>query len=124
MQRSKHLALMFLLGATLVGGALGFTADRWYVRDHLAATCNAPRVSLYDQLQLNPAQRASMDSIIDDRHRKFDELFKPIRAQMDSIRSDARNQMRAVLNPQQRERFEAILADQQQRANDKRGSRK
>ena len=27
MQRSKHLAMMFLLGAVLVGGALGFTAD-------------------------------------------------------------------------------------------------
>jgi hypothetical protein len=28
MQRSRSLALMFLLGALLVGGALGFTADR------------------------------------------------------------------------------------------------
>ena len=33
MQRSKNLAMMFLLGAVLVGGALGFTADRVWTRD-------------------------------------------------------------------------------------------
>jgi hypothetical protein len=29
MQRSKQQALMFLLGAVLVGGAVGFSADRY-----------------------------------------------------------------------------------------------
>jgi hypothetical protein len=36
MQRSRSLALMFLLGALLVGGALGFTADRVLTGDRCA----------------------------------------------------------------------------------------
>jgi hypothetical protein len=122
MQRSKNLAVMFLLGAVLVGGALGFTADRVWMRD---AACSDPRASralLYDRLELNAAQRAAWDSILDDRHRQFDSLFKPIKPQMDSIRSRSRAQMRALLTtPQQRERFEAII---QPRPNDKRETSK
>jgi hypothetical protein len=111
MQRSKSLAMMFLLGAVLVGGALGFTADRVWMRD--ATVCSDPKVSralLYDRLDLNAAQRAAWDSILDDRHRQFDSLFKPIKPQMDSIRSRSRAQMRALLTTEkQRERFEAII---------------
>jgi hypothetical protein len=122
MQRSKNLAMMFLLGAVLVGGALGFTADRVWMRD---AACKDPRASrelLYDRLELNTAQRAAWDSILDDRHRQFDSLFKPIKPQMDSIRSRSRAQMRALLTtPEQRARFEAIL---QPRPNDKRETSK
>lgn len=117
MQRSKNLAMMFLLGAVLVGGALGFTADRVWRRD---AWCKDPRASkelLYDRLELGPKQRAAFDSILDDRHRQFDSLFKPIRPQMDSIRARSRAQMRALLTTsEQRERFEAII---QPRPNEK-----
>ena len=122
MQRSKNLAMMFLLGAVLVSGALGFTADRLWMRD---AACNDPRASralLYDRLELNAAQRAEWDSILDDRHRQFDSLFKPIKPQMDSIRSRSRAQMRALLTtPEQRARFEAII---QPRPNEKRETSK
>jgi len=123
MQRSKHLAMMFLLGAVLVGGALGFTADRVWMKD---ASCNDPRASralLSDRLDLNTAQRAALDSILDDRHRQFDSLFKPIRPQMDSIRLRSRAQIRALLTtPEQRERFEAILREP--KPNDKRETSK
>ena len=123
MQRSKHLALMFLLGAVLVGGALGFTADRVWMKD---ASCTDPRASralLSDRLDLNAAQRAALDSILDDRHRQFDSLFKPIRPQMDSIRLRSRAQIRALLTtPEQRERFEAILREP--KPNDKRETSK
>ncbi len=111
MQRSKNLAMMFLLGAVLVGGALGFTADRVWMRD---AACNDPRASralLYDRLALNAEQRAAWDSILDDRHRQFDSLFKPIKPQMDSIRTRSRAQMRALLTtPEQRAKYDAIIA--------------
>jgi len=123
MQRSKNLAMMFLLGAVLVGGALGFTADRVWMRD--ATICSDPKASralLYDRLDLTSAQRAAWDSILDDRHRQFDSLFKPIRPQMDSIRARSRAQMRALLTtPEQRERFETII---QPRPNEKRETSK
>ena len=122
MQRSKHLAMMFLLGAVLVGGALGFTADRVWMRD--VAYTSDPRASralLYDRLELNAMQRAAWDSILDDRHRQFDSLFKPIKPQMDSIRSRGRAQIRALLTPEQLERFEKIT---QPRPNEKRETQK
>jgi hypothetical protein len=126
MQRSKNLAMMFLLGAVLVGGALGFTADRVWMRD--AAICSDPKASralLYDRLELTGAQRAAWDSILDDRHRQFDSLFKPIRPQMDSIRARSRAQMRALLTtPDQRERFEAIIQPRPNEKNEKRETSK
>lgn len=110
MQRSKHLALMFLLGAVLVGGALGFTADRYMLRD-AGRDPRSSRALLYDRLELSTAQRAAMDSILDDRHRQYKALLEPVRPQMDSIRFRARAQIRALLTPEQLERFEQILDD-------------
>ena len=119
MQRSKHLAMMFLLGAVLVGGALGFTADRVWLKDPSYNDPRASRALLSDRLELNTAQRAALDSILDERHRQFDSLLKPIRPQMDSIRMRSRAQIRALLTtPEQRERFEEILREP--KPNDKR----
>src|SRR5688500_7744633 len=109
MLRSKHLALMFLLGAVLVGGALGFTADRVMFRDRQ----DSSRASFYEQLDLDDAQRVALDSILDERHRQFALVLKPVRPQLDSIRLSARAQMRQVLRGEQIARFEAILAEQE-----------
>jgi len=123
MQRSKHLAMMFLLGAVLVGGALGFTADRVWMKDTSNNDPRASRALLSERLDLNAAQRAALDSILDERHRQFDSLLKPIRPQMDSIRMRSRAQIRALLTtPEQRERFEAILREP--KPNDKRETSK
>ena len=123
MQRSKHLAMMFLLGAVLVGGALGFTADRVWMKDTSNTDPRASRALLSERLDLNAAQRAALDSILDERHRQFDSLLKPIRPQMDSIRMRSRAQIRALLTtPEQRERFEAILREP--KPNDKRETSK
>ena len=122
MQNSKQLAVMFLLGAVLVGGALGFTADRVWLKD---PGCNDPKCNrrlLYDRLELDTPQRAAWDSILDDRHRQFDSLFKPIRPQMDSIRMRSRAQLRALLTtPEQQARYDAIIAD---RPNEKKENQK
>ena len=123
MQRSKHLAMMFLLGAVLVGGALGFTADRVWMKDTSSNDPRASRALLSERLKLNAAQRAALDSILDERHRQFDSLLKPVRPQMDSIRMRSRAQIRALLTtPEQRERFEAILREP--KPNDKRETSK
>jgi len=71
MQRSKQQALMFLLGAVLVGGVLGFSAER--VMLHASNERSwAARNAMYDDLELTPAQRAAMDSIIDEKNRRVD----------------------------------------------------
>ena len=108
MHQSKNLALAFLFGAVLVGGALGFTADRVFSRDrHGDSTLDM----LDRRLDLSDAQRTQIDAILDDRHRQFSLVYGTIKPKLDSIRLNAREQMRSVLSAEQRAQFETILAE-------------
>ena len=110
MQQSKNVAIAFLLGAVIVGGALGFTADRMMLRDRIGRP-GSGRVSLADQLQLDVTQRARMDSILDDRHRRWQLVMAPVQPALDSIKQRAREEIRLMLNPTQRAEFEKVLAE-------------
>jgi Spy/CpxP family protein refolding chaperone len=119
-QRPKQLAAMFLVGALLVGGALGFTADR-VVGDRLlpraeAATPPAARNALDEfsaEIGLTAAQRAGIDSIMDERHRIIDSIMTPVRPQINAARESARRQIRARLTPEQERRFDAYVQRQE-----------
>jgi Spy/CpxP family protein refolding chaperone len=112
MQRSRSLALMFLLGALLVGGALGFTADRVLTSDRCAKSGDNRRsfAWLTEELHLTPEQSAAVDSIVERRHREMRAVIAPVRPQMDAVRDTARQQIRRVLNDSQRARFDELLA--------------
>jgi Spy/CpxP family protein refolding chaperone len=110
MQQSKNLAITFLLGAVLVGGALGFTADRMMLRERIAQP-GAARLSLADRLQLNAAQRDKLDSIVDDRHKRYSIIMSTVRPALDSIKLRARDEIRQMLTPVQRAEFEKVLAE-------------
>jgi Spy/CpxP family protein refolding chaperone len=106
MQRSKKQALMFLLGALLVGAILGLSADRV-----LSADAPTPgRQAMYDDLQLTAAQRAAMDSLLDQRHCQISRTLATVEPKLDSIRASARVQMDRLLTPDQRTRLEARRA--------------
>ena len=110
MQRSKQQALMFLLGAVLVGGVLGFSAERVMTRtnkDHSWAA----RTAMYDDLDLSPAQRAAMDSVIDEKNRRVDSLLKPVKPLLDSVRANARTQFYRIFTTEQRTKFEARVRE-------------
>ena len=117
MQRSKNLAVMFLLGAVLVGGALGFTADRVMMRDQIRARQNSPRgrLSLADRLQLDAAQRAKVDSLLDDRRRHLDLIMATVRDQLDSVKMRSTDQIRLILTDEQRKKFDALIAEMNER---------
>jgi Spy/CpxP family protein refolding chaperone len=106
MQRSKQQALMFLLGALLVGAILGFSANRVFGDD--APTPG--RQAMYDDLQLTPTQRAAMDSLLDERHCQISRTLATVEPKLDSIRASARVQMDRLLTPDQRTRLEARRA--------------
>ena len=110
MQQSKNVAIAFLLGAVIVGGALGFTADRMMLRNRIERP-GPGRVSLADRLQLDVTQRARMDSILDDRHRRWQTVMAPVQPALDSIKQRAREEIRLILNPTQRAEFEKVLAE-------------
>jgi hypothetical protein len=110
MQQSKNLAIAFLLGAVVVGGALGFTADRVMLRDRISRP-EGGRPSLADRLQLDAAQRAKLDSIVDERHKRYSIVMAPIRPALDTIKFRARDEIRLMLTPTQRTEFEKVLAE-------------
>src|SRR3712207_4304511 len=109
MQRSKQQALMFLLGALLVGAILGFSADR-FLGDARADTPAAKRQAMYDDLQLTAEQRAGLDSLLDQRHCQIARRLAEVEPRLDSIRASARAQMDRLLTPEQRTRLDARRA--------------
>jgi Spy/CpxP family protein refolding chaperone len=118
MNRSKGYALMFLLGAFIAGGALGFSADRAMRGGHgrdRGGRINRQRMA--EELNLTPQQRVSMDSLIDLKHRQIMALYKPVRPQLDSIATLARvvgdsthAQIKRLLSPDQQAKFERMRA--------------
>jgi len=122
MQRSKQQALMFLLGAVLVGGVVGFSAER-VMRNTSKDHSWAARTTMYDDLELTPSQREAMDSVIDEKNRRVDSLLKPVRAQIDSVRANTRAQFFRIFTPAQRAKFEARVREDSTRRDVTRRSR-
>ncbi|MFL5575113.1 MAG: hypothetical protein ACJ79S_03965 [Gemmatimonadaceae bacterium] len=111
MQRPKYVAFLFLLGAVLLGYALGFAADRASVRDRLAPRWDqrAMRDQLHDALGLDDGQRALVDSILDRRNQRIETLMAPIKPQIDAVKDSARAQIRLRLTPAQQARWDDII---------------
>ncbi|MBA3671951.1 MAG: hypothetical protein H0W68_08005 [Gemmatimonadaceae bacterium] len=118
MQRPKQQALALLLGALLVGGLVGYSADRALRRDD--GSRSARRRAMYDDLKLATAQRATMDSLLDARNCQFDAAFRTIQPTLDSISASARVQIHALLSPDQRARFDARRKDHGARSDSER----
>ena len=109
MQRPKQQALAFLLGALLVGGVVGASADRMIRQPD--DSIEARRKRMYDDLDLAPAQRATLDSVFDASNCQLDALYAPMQPAYDSIKALRRNQINADLTPKQRTRLEARRKD-------------
>jgi Spy/CpxP family protein refolding chaperone len=118
MQRPKQQALAFLLGALLVGGVLGFSADRVFRAENNSIV--ARRAALYDDLGLDQKQRATLDSVFDESNCQLENLFKPLQPALDSIKAARRSQMNAVLTPDQRARLDARRKDDDSRRDSER----
>jgi hypothetical protein len=104
MQRSKQQALMFLLGAVLVGGVLGFSAER--VMNKKPPRVGA-RVQMYDDIGIAEAQRSKLDSVLDETNCKTADIMRGIRPSLDSVRGEGLKNFLGMLTPEQRAAYEA-----------------
>jgi Spy/CpxP family protein refolding chaperone len=117
MDRSKGYAVMFLLGAFIAGGALGFTADRVIDSGH-RREMRGPRASrqkMAEELKLTPQQQASIDSLMEQKRSQIMTLYKPVKPQLDSIAVAARivsdsthAQIKRLLNPEQQAKLDRM----------------
>ncbi len=110
-QRTKAQAIFFLLGAVLVGGALGFTANRAIERRDLTKDQRSSRAQLAARLELDATQRVMLDSVLDARNEKMKALLAPVRPQLDSIRYAARAVIRARLTREQQALWDQVLLE-------------
>ena len=131
MERSKGYAVMFLLGAFVAGGALGFTADRVMDSKH-GRESRGPRAyrqRMAEELKLTPQQQRSIDSLIDLKHRQIVALYKPVKPQLDSIASLTRivsdsthAQIKRLLNPDQATKLDRMRDAARRDLAERRGS--
>ena len=125
MQKSKGVALTFLLGAFLAGGALGFTASRLVSPDkRCRGEASEGWKRMNEELNLTPAQRTAVDSLMEQRRHQMRELYKPLRPQLDSLSRIGRRigdsthaQVRRLLTPEQQTKWDAM----RERARKKKG---
>ena len=130
MERSKGYALMFLLGAFVAGGALGFTADRVIGGGHNREMRGprAYRQKMAEELKLTPQQQTSMDSLMEQKRSQIVALYKPVRPQLDSIAIAARvvsdsthAQIKRLLNPDQQAKLDRMRAAGRRDLGERRG---
>ena len=117
------VGVVFLLGAAL-GGVIGYSYEH-----HLVSAASTPlpepvrraqRVEQLTQLlNLTSAQSQQVDAVLLQKHGEAKALHDQTDAQFEQIRQKGRDQLRAVLTPEQKPKFEEFLKslDQQKKRN-------
>jgi Spy/CpxP family protein refolding chaperone len=107
------VGVVFLLG-TALGGTLGYSYAHHFVS---AASTPLPepvkraqRVEQLTQLlSLTSAQSQQVDAILLQRHTEAKTLHEQTDAQIEQVRQKGRDQVRAILTPEQKPKFEEFL---------------
>jgi Spy/CpxP family protein refolding chaperone len=110
------LGLVFILGAA-IGAVFGYSfAHRSYASTQAqAVTLSEPErrarrvAEMTKDVQLTPEQSTQIDQIIHQAHDEMKAIHEKSDADVDGVRQRAREQMRALLTPGQKPKFEAII---------------
>jgi len=105
---------MFLLGAVLVGGALGFSADRYIAHDKFASQFG-PRPRFYDAIGLSDQQRNALDSLAFARECDIKSVLAPHDSAVKQIRARFNAQRDSVLTKEQKALLEQRWQEAQKR---------
>jgi Spy/CpxP family protein refolding chaperone len=110
------LGLVFILGAA-IGAVFGYSfAHRSYASTPVQAVTlseperRAKRVAeMTKDVGLTPEQSTQIDQIVHQAHDEMKAIHEKSDADVDVVRQRAREQMRALLTPEQKPKFEAII---------------
>ena len=104
---------VFVLGAAL-GGVIGYLTAH-----HSASAANPPLSEqerrarkveeLTREVSLTPTQSQQLDAILQQKHAEAKVIHEQADAQIDQIRQKGRDQIRAILTPEQKPKFEEFL---------------
>jgi len=106
------VAVVFLLGAAL-GGVVGYIFAHYSVSANSPRTAEEKRAQKVEQLtreaNLTPDQRQQLEVILTQLHAEYKAVHEQSDAQIDQARQKSRNQIRAILTPEQKPKFEEFL---------------
>ncbi len=105
------MAGVALIAALLAGGAAGYAVGARPPREHFKemTMLGLSRSALLDSIAATPAQRARIDSLLDLARAHADSAVNRMMRDVREATGAARAQVRALLTPEQRTRFEALL---------------
>ena len=109
------VVVVFLLGA-VAGGMLGYGYAHHYSVSAATAPLPEPErrarrvAELTEKLGLTSDQAKQLDAILLERHSEVKSIHDQSDAQLEQVRQKGRDQIRAVLTPEQKPKFEEFLA--------------
>jgi hypothetical protein len=103
------LVVVFVLGACTGGAITGF----YRAMTRPGKTNSASRIErLRSDLNLNDDQMKSVSAILDDTKNEYKALRAEVKPRFDEPRQKARAKIRALLTPEQQQKFDAMIAQQ------------
>jgi len=126
MTRPTRIAALYLAVVFVAGTLFGFVAHGLY-RQQTTRANRDPRqfleeyvAKLQRDLSLTSDQLMQVTAILDQTGERFREIRKRMDPEFDAIRQQQRQQIKALLNPDQQVKYQQIL-DEWQRNREKRG---
>jgi hypothetical protein len=128
--QSKTSAAFLLVGTFLLGGVTGgvsYSIYRGYFRPEPAFAAQRPAgrpnvvEDLARDLSLDPDQKEKLKVIIGKTRERYRELHKQMGPDFQKIRNEGDEEIRGILRPDQKVRFEEILRDIAARRSNKGG---
>ena len=115
--QSKAFAIGLLVAVFVAGIALGAVGTRWTAGRR--GPPPRPRVGYADrlaqQLQLTTVQRDSVAAILQRFDPKMRAIFTHVQPQMDSLRQELRNAIKAQLTAQQQTTYQQLIERERER---------
>jgi Spy/CpxP family protein refolding chaperone len=107
--KSRVTAVGLLVAVAVAGFAAGFATSSWAGGKRNGRERQGWSSHLTRELGLTPQQSDSVKAILRRRRPEMRAVFETVRPRMDSVRQHINAEIRAVLTPEQRGAFEAML---------------
>ena len=127
-QAVGYLVLVFLLGA-----ALGTGGGYWFASNELVEASKKQKASkkpstvdwLIKELDLTPEQKTQFHGILDETRETYDSIRRmEVRPRYDAARQAGREKIRAILNEEQRAKFDDLVRHLDEKEKKRREKRK
>jgi Spy/CpxP family protein refolding chaperone len=103
------LVVVFVLGSVTGAAITGF----YHAMAHNTHTESRDRMAkLRRDLNLTDEQMKSVSTILDDTRNEYKQLRTELKPRFDEPRQKARSKIRALLTPEQQQKFDAMVAQQ------------